>query len=137
MSDGNIYVTVTGARGAPGIGLNPSDLGAALFTAVTQAQAQAILGVLPAGIFPPMSGAQSLSAAGYYVFNGSSAATWTLPPVSGAAPRIQIKNRGSAALTVAAQGSDHLYTNASVTSIVLLPGQSANLLNDATLWDLI
>lgn len=72
---------------------------------------------------------------GLNVFSGSSAATWTLPSVSGDTGRIiRIKNRGSATLTVQRAGSDQLYTTSAVTSTTVAAGASLTLICDGTYW---
>lgn len=83
------------------------------------------------------NGAQTLSLGTYLaVFTGSIAPTWTLPAVGTFQQgiEIQIKNRGSATITVQRAGSDQLYTTAAVTSITVAAGASARLINDGTYW---
>lgn len=65
----------------------------------------------------------TLTANTQYTFNGSSAATWTLPARSSSIDQpIWIKNRGTAILTISRAGSDNLYTTASVTTFNIMPG---------------
>lgn len=70
-----------------------------------------------------------------YVFTGSSAATWTLPAVANnAGITLVLINRGTAIVTVQRAGSDNLFTSAAVTSIVLGPNMTCQLVNDGTYW---
>lgn len=67
------------------------------------------------------------SAAVQWTFTGSSPATFTLPgrtTSDGVNNFYFIKNIGSADLTVAAAGTDDLYTTTTVTSITVQPGES-------------
>lgn len=70
-----------------------------------------------------------------YVFTGSSAATWTLPAVSGnTGEPLTLTNRGTATVSVIPAGADHIWHNASVTSITLGPGNSHQFINDGSFW---
>ncbi len=71
-----------------------------------------------------------------YVFTGSAAATWTMPPVSGdGGVYLTLMNRGTATLTVQRAGTDNLYlVNATATSISLAPGSDVTLIDDGTYW---
>jgi hypothetical protein len=70
-----------------------------------------------------------------WVFTGTSAATFTLPAISGdTGRRYFIKNEGSANLSVQRAGTDQLYTTSLVNSITLLPGGSAMVQNNGTRW---
>lgn len=70
-----------------------------------------------------------------YVFTGSAAAAWTLPAVSGnTGESLTLVNRGSATVTVSRAGSDNIYHNGSVTSVLMGPGDSHRLLADGTYW---
>ncbi|OBK76304.1 hypothetical protein [Mycobacterium sp. 1274761.0] len=86
-----------------------------------------------------ISGASTLTltvAKNMWVFNGTTAAAWTLPAVSGnTGYTLWLYNRGTANLTVQRAGSDQIYhSGGAVTSMTLLPGQSVELLNDGTYW---
>jgi hypothetical protein len=69
---------------------------------------------------------QTLATGVGYDFDGASPATFTLPSLSTNFNRLYfIKNRGSATLTVARDGTDNIYTTSSVTSFTLAPGEHA------------
>lgn len=69
----------------------------------------------------------------YYIFTGSSAGNWDLPALSSS--RIwYLKNAGSANWTITRAGSDVIWTDASVTSFTLTPGQSAAIVGGASSW---
>jgi hypothetical protein len=68
-----------------------------------------------------------------YVFNGSSTATWTLPAL-GTTRGLNVKNNGSANLTVQRAGSDQIWTSSAVTSITLTPGQSSAFYGVGSYW---
>jgi hypothetical protein len=69
-----------------------------------------------------------------WVFTGSTT-TWTLPAVSGNTNRtFFIKNRGSGILTLQRAGSDNIYDLATVTSILINPGEAYIINNDGTYW---
>lgn len=71
-----------------------------------------------------------------WVFSGSSAATWTLPPVSGNTGFFMlVENRGSAAITITAAGSDHIWRGSSVTTMTVAANGSLMLVNDSTYWN--
>jgi hypothetical protein len=71
-----------------------------------------------------------------YVFTGSSATTWTLPAVSGnTGVFLILENRGSAAITVAPAGSDHIWFLSSLTSFTIAAGGSLYLMNDGIYWN--
>jgi hypothetical protein len=73
-----------------------------------------------------------------YAFTGSSAATWTLPAVTGNTGLTYfIKNRGSANVVVQRAGADNLYTSSAVTSITILPGESRTIINDGAIWNVL
>lgn len=73
-----------------------------------------------------------------WIFSGSSAATWTLPALSGNTDLFYfIKNRGSATITLTRAGSDNLYTTASVTSLVINPGEAYEISNDGSFWNIL
>lgn len=68
-----------------------------------------------------------------YTFTGSSPATLTLPDRGFYTNRfVFIKNIGSADLTVAAAGTDDIYTTTAVTSITVSPGESVLINAGAT-----
>lgn len=70
------------------------------------------------------------------VFTGSSAATWTLPTVSGnTGVDLNIENRGSASITLVPAGSDHIWFLTSVTTMTVAAGGSLELVNDGTFWN--
>jgi hypothetical protein len=84
---------------------------------------------------PVLSGAGTLTltASGDYGFTGTTA-TWTLPLLSSLTSPFDVKNMGSGNLTVAAAGSDKLYTTSQVSSIVIAAGASAHIVNFGTVW---
>lgn len=72
----------------------------------------------------------SATGAGFQVFTGTSAATWTLCSAADALKlriKLTIKNAGSAALTVQRAGSDTIFANTSVTSVTLAVGDSIDV----------
>lgn len=71
-----------------------------------------------------------------YAYTGTSAATWTLPAVSGnTGIYFYLYNRGRAIVTVKRAGSDHLFNlGATATSMFLDPGTSALVFDDGTYW---
>jgi hypothetical protein len=70
-----------------------------------------------------------------YVYTGSSAATWTLPAISGnTGLRFNFKNRGTATLTVQRAGTDQIYVESAINTLILGPGASGQVLNDGTYW---
>jgi hypothetical protein len=71
-----------------------------------------------------------------YVSTATSAATWTLPAVSGnTGVSFDLYNRGSASVTVQRAGSDNLYNQgATATSMPMMAGASIRLVNDGTYW---
>lgn len=72
--------------------------------------------------------------ASLYIFNGVTA-TWTLPDVVKYTNRIfKIKNRGSGNLTLQRGGTDKIYTNAAVNSVVIAAGGSYTVQSDGVYW---
>lgn len=71
----------------------------------------------------------TLSTANTYVFSGSSDATWTLPAGTVGLTYL-IKSRGSAAVTLVGT----LYTNTSVASLIILPGDAYHVQWDGTYY---
>jgi hypothetical protein len=72
-----------------------------------------------------------------YEFTGSSAATWTLPAVSGnTGERFTLANRGTAVVTISRAGSDNIYgaTSGAITSYSLVAGTAVDMLCDGTYW---
>lgn len=71
-----------------------------------------------------------------YVYTGSTAATWTLPAVSGNTGVIQVLiNRSAAGVTVQRAGSDNINNeNAVLTSVALGANSTMEILNDGTYW---
>lgn len=81
------------------------------------------------------SGSRSLVADHTYMFAGSSATTWTLPPVANLAGRsVNLKNRGSVDVTVSRAGTDQIYSTTAATSVTLAQGAAMTLKNDGTYW---
>lgn len=77
----------------------------------------------------------STTSTAVYIFSGTSAATWTLPALTGNTNKIYfIKSRGTALLTLVPAGADNLYTTSSVTSLVINPGESYIVVNDSSFW---
>jgi hypothetical protein len=69
------------------------------------------------------------------VYAGSADATWTLPTISSTLTKTQwVKNGSSFNLTVQRNGSDAMYNNGSITSIVLAPGESRGFININATW---
>jgi len=64
------------------------------------------------------------------ISSNTSAATWTLPIVAGNGQVLKIKNKGSAALTL----SGTIFTNATVTDLVLSTGDMVTLSDDGVAW---
>jgi len=69
-----------------------------------------------------------------YVGNPSSAATYTMPTVSGNTNQwFYVKNKGTANITLTGDASG-IYYNSAVTSFVVYPGEGYKLINDGTHW---
>lgn len=60
----------------------------------------------------------------FQIYTGAVPSTWTLPDRATSTKTIWIKNNGSANVTVQRLGSDQIWTNSAVNSVVLTPGQS-------------
>jgi hypothetical protein len=71
-----------------------------------------------------------------YIFSGSSAATWTLPAVSGNTGfALILANRGSATVTVQRAGTDNIYgVGGAITSFTLTAGSEIQMFNDSVYW---
>lgn len=79
------------------------------------------------------------TASSAYIFTGGSAATWTLPAVSGNTgfPLI-LANRGTATVTVQRAGTDNIYgVGGTLTSLALTAGSEIQLFNDSVYWMLM
>jgi hypothetical protein len=74
-----------------------------------------------------------------YVFTGAVASAFTLVPINGipADWSVEIKNRGSANITLATSGTDSLYDSAVVSSITITPGQSKQIRSDGIYFDVL
>ncbi len=71
---------------------------------------------------------------GDIVFTGTTS-TFTLPAVAGnSGMKYIIKNRGSGNITLQRAGSDNIYTTTTVTSIIIIPGATCMITDDATYW---
>lgn len=69
------------------------------------------------------------------VYSGSGNAVWTLPAIASTLTRTQwIKNGSASTLTVQRNGTDAMYDNGSVTSVVLQPGESKAFININSTW---
>lgn len=76
----------------------------------------------------------AFATANVYVGNPSSSATYTMPAISGNTDQwFEIKNRGTANITLSA-GASEIYYNAAVASFVIYPGEAYKLINDGTYW---
>lgn len=76
--------------------------------------------------------------ASIWIFSGTTAATWTLPAITGNTDLFySIKNRGTVTVTITRAGSDNLYTTASVTTLVVNPGEAYQLSNDGSFWNVL
>jgi hypothetical protein len=70
-----------------------------------------------------------------YVFTGSSATVWTLPVISNSSTYpLQIKNRGTANITLQRAGSDQLYLTSATNFITIFPGDAVKVQKDGTYW---
>lgn len=69
-------------------------------------------------------------------FTGTAAATWTLPAISlNRGAEFVINNRGTAAITLAPNGSDTFTAGVTtVTSPVIPPGRTVTVVNDGSTW---
>jgi hypothetical protein len=73
-----------------------------------------------------------------YIFSGSAAATWTLPPVAGNKGLVlYLDNRGTANVTVQRAGTDLISGYTTMTSMVMPPGTFRIIQNDGTYWNLL
>lgn len=89
-------------------------------------------------ITPSSSTSLSLTTSDYYIYTGGSTATWTLPALGGSGKRvINIKNRGSGALTVQRAGSNNLFFASSTTSVTLLTGDGYTFVDDGSFWNVL
>jgi len=71
----------------------------------------------------------------FYVYNGVTTATWTLPLISASGNKqIYVKNRGSETVTIQRAGSNQIYASSPSTFLYLYPGQSGTFYNDGTYW---
>jgi hypothetical protein len=73
----------------------------------------------------------------YYVFNGSTAAAWTLPPVSGnTGLAVTVENRGAAVVTISRSGTDSIYgaTSGVITTYSLTAGTAVDMICDGSYW---
>jgi hypothetical protein len=81
------------------------------------------------------TGAQTMGTQSFQNYQGAGTATWTLPDrATNAARTIWVKNSSSFNLTVQRAGTDQLWTNAAVNSIVLAPGESISLTSIGGYW---
>lgn len=70
-----------------------------------------------------------------WVFNGTSATTWTLPAVTGNQGRYYIiKNIGTATISLVPAGSDHIFDVSSVTSLSITAGSYIQVYDNASFW---
>lgn len=70
-----------------------------------------------------------------YVFNGTTAATWTLPALS-TGIKYFLKNRGTVNVTLTAAGSDQIFNTALGTTFTMTPGAGLIVFGDGTYWDI-
>ncbi|MBI1213610.1 MAG: hypothetical protein GC190_19300 [Alphaproteobacteria bacterium] len=78
-----------------------------------------------------------LSQSGNYCFDGTVAAEATLPALSTTINQFFFKNAGSAILTISAAGTDTLYLTAAVSTVDILPGSGAFVLNFGSYWAVV
>lgn len=69
-----------------------------------------------------------------YAYTSSSNGTWTMPAIGTTGQRIKIKNKGTGDLTIQRAGSNQLFTDALVNSIILYTGETITLQDDGTNW---
>jgi hypothetical protein len=70
-----------------------------------------------------------------WIFTGSVGTVWTLPAVAGNTGNFFfIKNRGSAAITLTAAGSDNIYSTSAAATLTISAGQAYYIFNDGTYW---
>lgn len=129
LANGNIYIrdsanvqVATGNSTTP-----PADNGA-----LHQVFGNQSLGVVEANANTTMA------ANTIYVKTGAAAVTFTLPAVAGKSGwYYMVKNRGSVALTIAANGgANEIYDTAAVASKTVNPGEAFMFVADSTFWNL-
>lgn len=85
------------------------------------------------------AGGYTITSSDYYVgYTGAGGQTFTLPAVASNVNRVfVIKNRGTGNLTLAAGGSDQLFSTTNASSFVLVPGVAATVICDGTYWVIV
>ncbi len=69
-----------------------------------------------------------------YYYTSASNGTWTMPAIGTTGQIIKIKNKGTGELVIQRAGSDQIFTDSLVNSIILLTGDSIELQDDGTNW---
>lgn len=127
--------TINQTGGASGItrGLyvNPTLTAASDYRAI-----EATLGKVSLPVTTSAAGTLILANSTHYVFTGTTT-TWTLPAASGnTGVTYFIKNRGSGAITLNANGgASEIYSTSGVATITINAGESFILADDGTFWD--
>lgn len=132
---GNWTLGVTGTSGSLGVQGNVNATGSITATG----NIKTFNGLITVPTVGSVSSTLTGNSAAAQVFTGSGVATTTLPAVgSTAGQKIEFKNRGTAALSIAAASSEFLWlsaVNASSSAYSLLPGSSTAFLSDGAYWD--
>ena len=80
----------------------------------------------------------TIGSAPFYVFTGNSPIVWTLPLINNSTGNMYfLKNRGSATITLSGNGSDNIYTDSGVNTLIINPGEAYTIANCGYYWDVI
>lgn len=78
----------------------------------------------------------ALTVSGDYAFTGSSPTTWTLPLLSTQMSPFDLKNMGTALITLQGTTGEPLFFDSSVTSVQIAPGAGFRVVNFGDVWGL-
>lgn len=79
----------------------------------------------------PPSGSYTIKTGDYQLTaNNTSAATWTLPAVSGSGQVLKVKNKGNGEITLAGT----IFLDSVVSTLTLVTGDMVTLTDDGTHW---
>lgn len=71
-----------------------------------------------------------------FIYTGSTAATWTLPALSGNTGMVAIvKNRGTGILSIVPALALSIYADAPTSLVIINPGEAYQFINDGTYWN--